>query len=114
MEFYYFGHPLDFDIELISYEINGKDFIKTELGANNRVQKINTDNGKVVDTRELGTDGFSVGLNRLRGTNLAVINDIKKNMYTIFDLEKGKVMKTYAVNIPINDVIIADKVKLFD
>lgn len=81
---------------------------------NNRVQKINTDNGKVVDTIDLNTEGFSVGLKRMRGTDLAVINDIKKNMYTVFDLSKGKVLKTYTVNIPINDVIITDKVKLFD
>lgn len=40
MEFYYFGHPLDFDIELISYQINEKDYIKTELGENNRVHKM--------------------------------------------------------------------------
>ena len=81
---------------------------------NNQIQKINTDNGKVVDTVELETDGFSTGLSRLRGSDLAVVNDIKKNMYTIFDLSKGKILKSYTVNIPINNVIITDKVKLFD
>ena len=43
-----------------------------------------------------------------------MITDVKKNMYSIFDLAKGKILKTYEVNVPINDVIIADKVKLFE
>lgn len=80
---------------------------------NNRVQRINVDNGKVIDTIELGTEGFSTGFNKIQGTDLAVITDIKKNKYTIFDLAKGKVLKTYAVNVPINDIIITDKVKEF-
>lgn len=31
MDFYYHDNPLDFDLELISYELNGEDYIKTEL-----------------------------------------------------------------------------------
>ena len=85
------------------------------LGAqNNKLQKINTDNGKVVETIELGTEGFSTGFNKIEGTNLAIIIDVKQNKYTVVDLAKGKVLKTYAMTVPINDVIIADKVKLFD
>lgn len=84
------------------------------LGAqNNRIQKISADNGKVIDTIELGTEGFSTGFNKILGTDLAVITDIKKNKYTILDLAKGKILKTYAVNVPINDIIITDKVKEF-
>jgi hypothetical protein len=45
---------------------------------------------------------------------LAVITDIKENKYTIIDLEKGNVLRTYAMNIPIKDVKITDKVKLFE
>ena len=30
------------------------------------------------------------------------------------DVEKGNVIKTYSLSIPINKVIIADKIKLFD
>ena len=85
------------------------------LGAqNNQLQKINISNGKVVDTISLGTEGFSTGFNRITGTDLAVIVDVKQNKYTVVDLEKGKIIKTYAMTVPIKDVIIADKVKLFD
>lgn len=84
------------------------------LGAqNNRVQRMNIDNGKVIDTIDIGTEGFSTGFNKISGTDLAVITDIKKNKYTIMDLAKGKLLKTYSVNVPINDVIITDKVKEF-
>lgn len=85
------------------------------LGAqNNVIQKINTNNGKVLEEIELGTGGFSTGFNRIENTDLAVITDIKQNMYTIFDLTKGKTLRTYAMKVPINKVIIADKVKLFN
>lgn len=85
------------------------------LGAqNNRLQKINTDTGKVVDTIDLGTDGFSTGFNKIAGTDLAVVIDVKQNKYTIVDLAKGKIIKTYAMSVPINDVIITNKVKLFN
>jgi len=97
----------------VAMELQDK-FLYVLGSQNNRLQKINIDNGKVIETIELGTDGFSTGLNRLRGTDLAVVNDIKKNMYSIVDLAKGKVLKSYNVNIPINNVIITDKVKLFD
>lgn len=85
------------------------------LGAQaNQIQKINVVTGRILDNIELLSDGFSTGFNKIHNTNLAVITDIKKNLYTIIDLEKGKVIKTYAVNVPIKDVIITDKVKLFD
>ena len=80
----------------------------------NKIQKINTNNCKVVDLIDLDTNGFSVNFNKVGNTNLAVITDVKTNKYTIFDLAKGKVVKTYSINVPINDVIIADKIKLFD
>lgn len=85
------------------------------LGAqNNKIQKIDAESGKVIQTIDLETEGFSTGFNKIAGTNLAVITDIKENKYTIIDLEKGKILRTYAMNIPIKEVIIADKVKLFE
>ncbi len=85
------------------------------LGAqNNVIQKIDTSNENVFDTIELGTEGFSSGFNRIEGTNLAVVTDLKNNKYSIIDLTKGKLLKTYSVNVPIKDVIITNKVELFD
>lgn len=85
------------------------------LGAqNNVIQRLNADNGKLIDTIELSTGGFSSGFNSIQGTDLSVVTDIKKNMYSIVDLSKGKVLKTYTLNVPINDIIITNKVRLFD
>lgn len=85
------------------------------LGAqNNKIQKIDAESGKVIQTIDLETQGFSSGFNRISGTNYAVVTDIKENKYTVLDLEKGKILKTYALNIPVKEVVITDKVKLFD
>ena len=85
------------------------------LGAqNNVIQRINIDTGKVIDNIELGTEGFSTGFSKIDNTDLAIVVDVKQNKYTIVDLAKGKVLKTYAMTVPINKVIIADKVKLFN
>jgi DNA-binding beta-propeller fold protein YncE len=85
------------------------------LGAqDNRIQRINTEIGKAIDMIDLGTEGFSTGFNRIDNSELAVVTDVKKNKYTIIDLSKGKVLKTYTVNVPINEVIITNKVRLFD
>lgn len=85
------------------------------LGAQyNQLQKINLKNSKVLETIDLGTEGFSTGFSRIADTNLAIVTDVKQNKYSIVDLEKGKLIKTYSMTVPINKVIIADKVKLFD
>lgn len=85
------------------------------LGAqNNVIQRINTDNDTVIGNIELGTEGFSSGFHRIDDTNLAVVTDLKNNQYSIIDLAKGKLLKTYALNVPIKDVVITDKVKMFD
>lgn len=85
------------------------------LGAqNNLVQIIDTQIGKLKNTIDLGTEGFSTKLRRIGNTQYAVIVDIKTNKYTIIDLDNESIVKTYSMNIPIKDIIIADKVKLFD
>lgn len=85
------------------------------LGAqNNKVQKINIDNGKIIDTISLDNNGFSTRINRIENTDLAVITDVKLNKYSILDLDKGKIIKTYTTTVPLNNVIITNKVELFD
>lgn len=85
------------------------------LGAqNNVIQKINTDNGNIIGTIDIGTGGFSSGFHMIDKTNYAVVTDLKNNMYSIIDLTKGKLIKSYSVNVPIKDVIITNKVNLFN
>ena len=85
------------------------------LGAqNNEIQKINSDNDQVQEVIALGTNGFSSGFKVIDNSSLAVINDIKNNQYSIFDLAKGKLLKTYKMNVPIKSIVITNKVDLFD
>ena len=85
------------------------------LGAqNNVIQKINTMNDSVVENISLNTGGFSSTFNKITDTNLSVITDIKKNCYTIFDLSTGKILKTYELNVPIKDIKITNRIKLFE
>ena len=81
---------------------------------NNEIQVIDTKTSKVTNTIALQTGGYSSGLARMQGTDYAVISDLKNNYYTILDLNNASVVKTYELSIPIKEVIIADKVRLFD
>ena len=81
---------------------------------NNEIQVIDTVSNSIANTVKLGTGGYSAGLTKIAGTNLAIITDLKNNYYSILDLPTGTLLKTYELNIPIKDVIIADKVRLFE
>ena len=85
------------------------------LGAqNNELQILDTVSNKVIKNVSIGTGGYSSGLKQILGTDLAVITDLKNNYYSILDLSSGSILKTYELNIPVKDVIIADKIRLFD
>jgi len=82
---------------------------------NNEIQKIDTVSYKIVGNIKLGTGGFSSGLTRMAcNDNLAIVTDLKNNYYSIIDLTDGSLIKTYELNIPIKNVIIAEKVRLFE
>ena len=85
------------------------------LGAqNNEIQVIDTKTNSVAQTIKLGTGGYSTGLTKMFGTDFAIITDVKNNYYSILDLRSGKILKSYELNIPIKDVIIANKIRLFE
>ncbi len=81
---------------------------------NNKIQKININNNNVIGTIELESNGFAGNIHLLDNSGIAVTTDLKNNSYSIVDLIKGKTIKTYSLNVPVKDVIIADKVKLFN
>ena len=81
---------------------------------NNVIQVINAEAGETLNRIKLPYDGFSSKFNLIPGTHYAVTADVKLNNYSIIDLTDGSLIKTYSVNVPIKDVKIADRVKLFD
>ena len=81
---------------------------------NNIIERINIKTGKRLENIDLNTEGFSTVFNMIENSSLAVLADIKKNIYTIFDLETEKIIKQFKLNIPIKDIKITKKIKLFE
>lgn len=82
------------------------------LGAlSNEICVIDTTTDQLTDIIELGTDGFSTKIFRIDNTNLAIVTDSKAKKYSIIDLGMKKVIKTNFVEIPINSIVVVDKVK---
>ena len=82
------------------------------LGAiNNEICVIDTTTDQLTDIIELGTDGFSTKIFRIDDTNIAIVTDSKAKKYSIIDLGMKKVIKNNFVEIPINSVVVVDKVK---
>ncbi|MBQ2612074.1 hypothetical protein IJF81_06770 [bacterium] len=82
------------------------------LGATDNVlQPIDTMTDNVGEQISIGTDGFSTKIYRLENTNLALITDTKSAIFSIFDLDKLKIIKTVNIDMPIRSIVITDKVK---
>lgn len=94
--------------------IKHNDIIYVLCAQNNLLQPIDTKSGELLGKTKLAPEGFSSKLNPITGTNYAVAADVKLNNYYIINLENGSLVKTYSVNVPIKDVKIAEKVRLFE
>lgn len=82
------------------------------LGAtNNEISVIDTTSDQLTDIIKLGTEGFSTKIFRIDDTNIAIVTDSKAKKYSIIDLGMKKVIKNNSVEIPINSVVVVDKVK---
>lgn len=90
------------------------DIIYLLCGQNNIIQRINTKTGELLSSINLPSEGFNARFNRISGSNLAIAADVKKNRYSVIDLENGDLIKTYTVNVPVKDVKISERVKLFE
>ena len=91
-----------------------KDILYILSAQNNVIQIIDLSKGSFEGKIVLPKEGFSSRFNKIPNTNLAIAADVKKNCYSIIDLENKTLIKTYYVNVPIKDVKISEKVKLFD
>ncbi len=84
------------------------------LGAqSNEIQILNPSDSSLIGTINLNTNGFSSGLKKIDGMDLALVSDLKQNLYSIIDLKSDGLIATYSLNIPIKDIVITDKIKLF-
>jgi DNA-binding beta-propeller fold protein YncE len=82
------------------------------LGAQeNVIQPVNTQTDVVGEKIPLNTNGFSTKIYRLENTNLALITDTKSAIFSVFDLNTKKVVKTVRVDMPISSIVVTNKVK---
>lgn len=82
------------------------------LGAqDNSIQIIDSKTDKLTNSIFLNTNGFSTKLSHIEGTNIALVTDTKASLYTVFDLGTNKVIKTIPIDIPANNIEVAEKVK---
>lgn len=82
------------------------------LGAlKNEVYVIDTNTDQITDILDLGTNGFSTKICRIEGTNLALVTDTKASKYSLIDLGTKKILATNPIDIPINSIVVVDKVK---
>lgn len=82
------------------------------LGAqNNIIQVVNTVNDEITDMICLNTKGFSTKIYQVKGTNIAIVTDVKMNKYCVVDLDKKLVLKTNVLEIPVSTVAITNQIK---
>ena len=82
------------------------------LGAgDNSIQIVDAKTDNLTDTIYLNTNGFSTKISHIEDTNIALITDTKASLYTVFDLETNKVIKTVPIDIPAKSIVVTDRVK---
>lgn len=78
---------------------------------NNIVQVMNTEDDEITDTIFLNTSGFSTKIYQAKNTNIALVTDTKAGKYSVLDLDKKQVIKTNPLDIPVSNIIVANRVK---
>lgn len=88
-----------------------KDNLFVLSAQNNVLQVFNTKTDDITDTIELNTKGFSTKICPVPGTNLAIITDTAAGKYSVLDLDKKVVIRTNLLEIPVSEMVIANRIK---
>lgn len=82
------------------------------LGAvKNEIYVLDTKTDQITDIIELATNGFSTKIYHIEGTNIALVSDTKTSKYSVLDLGAKKIISTNPTDLPINSIVVVDKVK---
>ena len=82
------------------------------LGASeNTIEVIDTTRDKLTDTIVLPTEGFSTKINKIDGTNLALVTDAKAGKYIILNLDTKAVIASNPIATPVSSIVVANKIK---
>lgn len=90
--------------------VNGEDLFI--LGASeNTVEVVNTKVDKLTHTIVLPTTGFSTKINKIDGTELALITDAKAGNYIVLNLATKEVIAANPIATPVSSIVVANKIK---
>ncbi len=93
-------------IDILKYKNN----IYVLCADTNILYVINGETDEVISKIRLNTKGFSTNISPIKNTKYAIITDTKSPKYVLVDLDKNQVIKTYAIDVPVSKMIIANKV----
>lgn len=82
------------------------------LGASeNTIEVIDTKVDKLTHTIVLPTNGFSTKINKIDGTNLALVTDAKAGKYIILNLQTKEIVASNPIATPVSSIVVANKIK---
>ncbi len=82
------------------------------LGAQyNQIQVYDIVNNQPIGVINIEGDGFSTELCPIVGTGLVIVTDTKVGRYSIVDMDKNIVLKTNGTELPVNNIIVGNRVK---
>lgn len=82
------------------------------LGASeNTIEVIDTKIDKLTHTIVLPTNGFSTKINKIDGTNLALVTDAKAGKYIILNLQTKEIVAANPIATPVSSIVVANKIK---
>ena len=88
---------------------DGKLFL---LGAEDNILRIydTEDNSEISDIK-LNAGGFATSIRQIPNTQYAIVCDIKRSEFSVIDLAKNALVNTYSLNVPVMDIVVANKYK---
>lgn len=91
--------------DMLAY--NGKLYV---LGAEENTLRIyNTNTNLPATDIVLNSGGFATSIRQIPDTQFAIVCDIKRSEFSIIDLANDKLINTYSLNIPVMDIVVANK-----
>ena len=82
------------------------------LGASeNTIEVVDTSVDKLTHTIVLPDAGFATKLNRIDGTNLALVTDAKAGKYFVLNLDTKAIISANPVATPVTSMVVLNKVK---
>ncbi len=94
-------------VDMLSYRNN----LYILSATKNKVQIMDVTTDEFIGEIELGTQGFSSKIYKIKDSGLAIITDASANKYSIIDLEKNKFVQNNDLEVPVSKMVIVPAVR---